>query len=90
MYYQLRHETRYRRLWEGCLHYAIRSAKNLKHQDCMNIIEEIRKAEDTTMTRYLADEYCDEELAAGLAQDKAEGILAFSQSPLWQIVEIDP
>jgi hypothetical protein len=50
------HESSYQRLWEDCLYYATRSAKNFTEQDGVKVIAEIRKTGETNMTtRYLID-----------------------------------
>ena len=68
------HDSRYRRLWEDCLHYAVRSAKNFTRQDGVNVIAEIRKTGDTNMTtRYLIDELEDELKAS----TEANAVLVF-------------
>ena len=67
-----RHEPRYQRLWQGCLHYATGSAKNFTRQECLNIITEIRNTGDTIMsTTTAADQF--------VAEGKAEAIITFLQ-----------
>ena len=69
-----RHESRYRRLWEDCLYYAITSAKNFTREDSTDIVTEIRKTGETNMTtRYLIDELEER----GEARGEANAVLVF-------------
>ena len=71
-----RHEPRYQRLWQDCLHYATGSAKNFTKQECLDIITEIRNTGDTIMsTTTAADQFVAEGIVIGRVEGETKAIL---------------
>jgi len=67
------HESRNRRLWEDCLHYALTSAKNFKRQECNDVIQEIHNMGSPITYRTVADDFFDDGFAVGIAQGETRG-----------------